>query len=160
MRTSQSRLIALMVFLLAIILPSNASATAVVDQYTEQVPSAGGPVIADGGSNSSNPVSTDADSQGDTGSVGAGLGSSPSGTDPTDASNGANQNEDSRTGVSQASETAAGSDGAGTGTGATVVSTSENDGIGWLFPTLLLGVAVTMAGVLVSRRKRNDPATR
>ncbi len=164
MRRKSRITLLLAVGLLALGVSAPAGATPVVDQYTEQVPSPGGPVPMKPGTPSI-PSSS-----------GTGSGSDVTGTDVSGVgvTNSSGGNGDSgadgksvgvkKTAAGEEISAGNGVDTSGSGSqpvDGMVTSTGDDDGsgMGWLFPAALILVAGTVAGFAFGRRGRGPAAT-
>jgi len=157
-------LIVAVALLTSCVAPS-AGATPVVDQYTEQVPSPGGPVPMQPGQPS---IPTNSGSGSSAGTAGAGAGeggfTTASAEDGIGGSNGSSGGDGtSTTNENSASGPGNGSEQSGSGSQSVdgmFASTGESDGngMGWLFPAALVLVAGTVVGFAFGRRGRG-PAT-
>ncbi len=159
MRSAVKLSLALLAAVVAVGVPSSALATPVVDQYTEQLPTPGGPESV-GPNNPGNPA--------DGTSYGSGFtGSSPDGADtptgsgasttPADSAGSENQSDDTdKAGGAQQAD-----DGTDDSLGAAATSggDGDGDGMGWVFPAALVLIAMVIAGIAIVRRNRGNLAT-
>ncbi len=155
MRISKTIMLALLAALLAVGLSTPASATPVVDQYTEQLPTPGGPNPMDPGSPGSNDTLSPAN--GDNGAVEDSTYVNSDGEVVTSEEDGATATPNRNHGDGAAR---AGSEDENE-IGAAVVTTSDDDGdggMGWLFPASLILIAGVIAGIAISRRNRGNLA--
>ena len=155
MRNVGTLTLALFAILMAVGFTSSAQAAPVVDQYTEELPSPGGPVPV-------NPDNTGKPGQEDTAGPGTGSGivtggeDSSSGNAPAVPADQAGKKDDS--GKAQGADESDSDQENSTGTVATSGSDDGGDGMGWVFPAALVLVAAVIAGVAISRRNRGNLA--
>ena len=157
MRRKSNVTLMVTVGLLALGVSAPANATPVVDQYTEQRPSPGGPVPLEPGQPAipTSSGSGSGNSGMDTSGVGA---TNSSGRDGNGGSGQGNANSDGAVGSGNG---AASSGSVSEPVDGMVTSTGDDDGsgMGWLFPAALVLVAGAAAGFAFGRRGRGPAAT-
>ena len=161
MRRTKALALAFLATLMMIGMTAPAGATPVVDQYTEQIPTPGGPKPLGQGDNGPGKG---------TNSEGNGTGLSGGSEDPTavspdspvsndgsgapvSGSGGTGNGPDASGGASQSSSES------GTATGMFKAAGDDDGGMGWLFPAALILVTGTIVGFAIGRRNRTGLAT-
>lgn len=132
---------------------ASAAVPTVVDQYTEQVPTAGGdkpaadvPAVTDQDNSGGSPGAT----TGGTGGAG-GSGTGQTGGQGGSGSTGGSTAENAQVDGGQSGSSLPGAVLSGLDSG------SGSSGMGWLFPASLIAVAVAMVALAISRRRSGGP---
>ncbi len=154
--------LALLITALAVGFPSSAPATTpVVDQYTEQLPSPGGPEpAAENPGSPGKPAGNDSNLAGFNAETAAG-GATPTGSDASNGSTdaAASKNQPDKADMANGVEPSAEGTDNSLGAAATSGSDGDGEGMGWTFPVALVLIATVIAGIAVVRRHRGNLAT-